>query len=86
MVNTLWSIADLIASKHNSNHTTQQMTLEGEIIEQKYSYYCFGVVPADVVRLKKNVWFSRLDRDQIDRMEEYFRSVRGEKWWKTKKH
>ena len=60
------------------------MTLGGEIV-QEYSYYCFGFVPADVVRLKKDVWFSKLDRDQIARMKEYFRSVRGERWWEMKK-
>jgi len=32
---------------------------------------CF--VPADVVRLKKDVWFCELDRDQIVRVEEYLR-------------
>ena len=53
---------------HNSNHKTQQTTLEGEIV-QEYTYYVLGFVPADVVRLKKDVWFSKLDSEQISSVE-----------------
>jgi len=45
-------LIDLIKTKHNSNHKTQQTTLLGEII-QEYTYYVLGFVPVDVVRLKK---------------------------------
>ena len=62
-------LTDLIKTKHNSNHKTQQTTLEGEII-QEYSYYVLGFVPADVVRLKKDVWFSKLSDEQIISVEE----------------
>ena len=61
---------DLIKTKHNSNHKKQQITLKGEII-QEYAYYLLGFVPADVIRLKKDVWFCKLDNEQIARVEQY---------------
>jgi len=47
-----------------------QTTLKGEII-QEYTYYVLGFVPADVVRLKKDVWFSKLSSKQITSVEKY---------------
>jgi len=58
---------------HNSNHKTHQTTLNGEII-QEYTYYILGFVPADVVRLKKDVWFSKLSNEQITSVEKFFES------------
>ena len=55
---------------HNSNHKTQQISLKGEIIRE-YSYYVLGFVPADIVCLKKGVWFSKLDFEQIGRTRGY---------------
>jgi len=63
-------LTDLIKTKHNSNHKTQQTTLKGEII-QEYTYYVLGFVPADVIRLKKDAWFSTLSNDQITLVEKY---------------
>ena len=63
-------LTDLIKTKHNSNHKTQQTTLKGEII-QEYSYYVLGFVPSDVVHLKKEVWFEKLNFDQIKSVENY---------------
>jgi len=63
----------LIKTKHNSNHKTTQITLEGEII-QEYAYYLLGFVPADVVRLKKDLWFSKLDSEQIKSIEHFIES------------
>ena len=63
-------LTDLIKTKHNSNHKTQQTTLEGEIV-QEYYYKVLGFVPADVVRLKKDDWFSKLDSEQIKSVEEH---------------
>jgi len=57
-------LTDLIKTKHNLNHKTQQTTLKGEIV-QEYTYYVLGFVPADVVRIKKDVWFSNLSNEQI---------------------
>ena len=75
---------DLIKTKHNSNHKTQQITLEGVIV-QEYYYKALGFVPSDVVRLKKDVWFSILEQGQIAKIIEYLRSIRGEKWWEIKR-
>ena len=68
-------LTDLIRTKHNSNHKTLQTNLNGEII-QDYHYYVLGFVPPDVVHFKNDVWFYKLDRDQIVRAEEYLRSKR----------
>jgi len=64
---------DLIKTKHNSNHKTQQTTLKGEIIKE-YSYYLLGFVPAEVVHLKKDVWFSKLCDEQIKSVEKFLDS------------
>ena len=66
-------LTDLIKTKHNSNHRTQQTTLKGEII-QEYGYYLLGFVPADVVRLKKDVWFGQLGDEQIESVENFLES------------
>jgi len=63
----------LIKTKHNSNHKTQQTTLEGEFI-QEYTYYLLGFVPADVVRLKKDVWFSKINNEQIKAVDKFLES------------
>ena len=57
-----------VKTKHNSNHKTQQITLKGELI-QEYTYYVLGFVPANVIRLKKEVWFSKLSNEQITFVE-----------------
>ncbi len=66
-------LTDLIKSKHNSNHKTQQTTIEGEIV-QDYSYFVLGSVPADVVRLKNDTWFSNLGNEQILSVEKFLES------------
>ena len=60
-------------TKHNSNQKTQQTTLKGEII-QEYTYYVLGFVPADVVRLKKDLWFSKINNEQIKSVEKFLES------------
>ena len=55
---------DLNRTKHNSNHKTQQITLEGEII-QEYHYYVLGFLPEEVIKLKRKIWFTKLTIDQI---------------------
>jgi len=62
-----------LKTKHNSNHKTQQTTLKGEII-QEYTYYVLGFVPADVIRLKNDVWFNNLSNDQIKSVEKFLES------------
>jgi len=66
-------LTDLIKTKHNSNHKTQQITLDGEIV-QEYRYYVLGFVPADVVRLKKDAWFGKLNNEQITSVEKFLES------------
>ena len=66
-------LSDLIRDMHNSNCQLRQVTLEGGILVQEYTFYVLGFVPADVVRLEKDVWFCELVRDQIIRVEEYLR-------------
>ena len=60
--------SDWIKSKHNSNHKTQQITLRREIV-QEYIFYVLGFVSADIVKLKKDVWFSKLSNEQIKSVE-----------------
>jgi len=63
----------LIKTKHNSNHKTQQTTLDRKII-QEYTYYVLGFVPADVIRLKNETWFSKLNPEQIKSVEKHLES------------
>jgi len=55
---------------HNSNCQLQQVTLSGEILLE-YKYYVIGFVPADVVHLKRDVWFSQLGSEQISSVEQF---------------
>jgi len=53
-------LSDLIKYMHNSNRQLYQVTLSGEtLLECKF--YVIGFVPADVVHLKREVWFKKLD-------------------------
>jgi len=55
---------------HNSNLKSRQVTLSGEIlIESKF--HVIGFVPADVVCLKKDAWFTVLGSEQIEFVEQY---------------
>jgi hypothetical protein len=63
-------LTDLIKTKHNSNHKTQQTTLDGEKV-QEYVYYLLGFVPADVIRLKEDLWFTKLGNEQIKSIEQF---------------
>ena len=44
----------------------------GEIVKE-FTYYLLGFVPADVVRLKNDVWFRTLSNEQIKSVEEFVR-------------
>jgi len=59
---------------HNSNRPMRQKTLEGGILAPEITYYVLGFVPADVVRLKKDVWFSKLSSEQITSVEKFLES------------
>jgi hypothetical protein len=58
-------LTDLIKTKHNSNRKTKQTTLTGRIIQNS------PIVPADVVHLKKDIWFSKLDNNQTAAVEKF---------------
>lgn len=66
----------LIEAMHNSNRQIHQVTLSGEVLLE-YRFYVIGFVPADVVRLKKDVWFSKLDSNQIDSVERFLAGSTG---------
>ena len=66
-------LSDLINYLHNSNRKAQQITLTGEIIENE-KFTVQGFVPADVVRLKENIWFTKLDSESINRVDEHLAS------------
>jgi len=55
---------------HNSNRQLQQVTLSGETLLE-YKYYVLGFVPADVVRLKREVRFANLDSAQIRSVDQF---------------
>ena len=59
---------------HNSNRSMRQTTLEGSILAPEITYYVLGFVPADVVRLKKDLWFSKLSNEQITSVEKFLES------------
>ena len=63
-------LSDLIKYMHNTNRPLCQVTLSGEILLE-YKFYVIGFVPADVVRLKKDIWFSRLRSEQVDSVEQF---------------
>jgi hypothetical protein len=58
---------------HNSNRQMHQVTLSGEVL-LGYEFYVVGFVPADVVRLIGNAWFSKLGSEQIDSVELFLSS------------
>jgi len=58
---------------HNSNRQLRQITLSGEVLLE-YKYYVLGFVPADVVRLEKDVWFRKLGSEQISSIEQFLSS------------
>jgi hypothetical protein len=62
---------DLIRDMHNSNRQLRQVTLTGGILVQDRKFYVLGFVPADVVRLKEDVWFEKLDSERIKSVDEF---------------
>lgn len=60
---------------HNSNRQLRQVTLSGEVLLE-VRYYVIGFVPADVIRLEGDLWFSKLDSRQITSVEEFLQKSR----------
>jgi len=67
---------DLINAMHNSNRQLRQVTLSGEFLLE-YRFYVIGFVPADVVRLKRDVWFSKLNSQQVDSVDQFLTESRS---------
>ena len=65
-----WLLHDLINTMHNSNRQMRQVTLSGEVLLE-YKFCVIGFVPADVVRLKKDVWFRKLGSEQVASVEQF---------------
>jgi len=63
-------LSDLITYLHNSNRKICQVTLTGEVVHEE-KFEVIGFVPADVVRLKKDVWFKKLDSDQVSSVDKF---------------
>jgi len=58
---------------HNSDRRLRQVTLSGEVLLE-YKFCVIGFVPADVVRLKKDVWFRKLSSEQVGSVEQFLAS------------
>ena len=63
-------LSDLIEYLHNSNRRLNQVTLSGEIIQEE-KFHVIGFVPADVVRLNKDIWFNKLNSDQVSSVDKF---------------
>ena len=64
-------LSDLIKYLHNSNRPLHQVTLSGKLLVQECTFYVLGFVPADVVRLEKDVWFRKLDSEQVRLVDQF---------------
>lgn len=53
----------------------RQVTLSDEVLLE-YRYYVMGFVPADVVRLKENVWFMKLDPESVALVDKFLKGFR----------
>jgi hypothetical protein len=47
--------------------------LEGAIV-QEYCYHVLGFVSAEVVQVKKDVWFRKISNEQITAVEKFIKS------------
>ena len=63
-------LSDLIRYLHNSNKKLVQTTLKGEIIPEE-PFCLLGFVPAEVILIKKDIWFTKLNTEQIDALNKY---------------
>jgi hypothetical protein len=63
---------ELIKDMHNSNRQLLQVTLTDGILVQEYKFYVLGFVPADVVRLKDDDWFKKLDSERVALVDRFF--------------
>jgi hypothetical protein len=63
-------LTDLINQMHNSNKRLVQVSLSGEILPEE-KFHVLGFVSIGVLGLSKDVWFSRLNSEQISSVDEF---------------
>ena len=63
-------LSDLIRYLHNSNKKLVQITLFNEIIPEE-PFCLLGFVPAEVILIKKDVWFTQLNSEQINSLDKH---------------
>ena len=63
-------LSDLIRYLHNSNKKLVQTTLKGEIIPEE-PFCLLGFVPAEVILIKNDVWFTQLNSEQITSLDKH---------------
>ena len=69
------ALTDLITDLHNSNRHFVQTTLSGEKLPED-KFFLLGFVPADVIRLKINVWFDILNSEQINAVDTFLEKTK----------
>ena len=63
-------LRDLIRYLHNSNKKTVQITLEGEVLPEE-KFHLLAFVSLEVILIKKDVWFTKLDSKQITALDKH---------------
>jgi len=63
-------LTDLINNMYNSNKHMIQVSLFGKVLPEE-KFYLLGFVPADVVGLKKDIWFAALNSEQVESFDQY---------------
>ena len=69
-------LSDLIRYLHNSNKKLVQITLFNEIIPED-PFHLIGFVPAEVILITKDIWFTQLDTKQIDILNKHLLEKKG---------
>ena len=69
-------LCDLILYLHNSNRKMCQVTLLGEVTYE-FKFEVIGFVPVDVVRLKEGIWFTKLDSEQVKRVNDHLSNLKS---------
>jgi len=66
------ALNDLITYLHNSNKPLVQVTLTGEIIPEE-QFYLLGFVSGNDIKIKNNVWYTILDKEQLSLLSSYLK-------------
>lgn len=68
------ALNDLIRDLHNSNKHLVQITLAGEKLPEE-QFFLLGFVPAIVLNIKNEVWFSILEPEQIVGVDKFLEKL-----------